>query len=331
MNPVSALLRLRRRLYKRGLFARQSSTLPTISVGNLAFGGTGKTPLVAGMADLWLSRRRRVAIILRGYRRRSRGALVVSDGRRVLCDVRASGDEAALHARLHPEAIVIVAERRIEAARRAEELGAEILLLDDAFQHLKLERDLDVVLLACRRAAGNRRRPFGRLREPLSALGEADIVVLSRCEGPDEADAVSEVRRWNREAPIFPSRVQLRGWIGAGGETLDGSAFAGRSVGAVCALADPSGFRRTIEESGARLVFFRSYRDHHSYSRRGMRRLARGALRAGAEALLTTGKDRVKMEPPPGIALFEARIEIQINGDFSGAVEKMLAERGVVV
>jgi tetraacyldisaccharide 4'-kinase len=330
VTPVAALLRLRRRLYGRGILPRESSSLPTISVGNLAFGGTGKTPLVAAMADLWLSRRRRVAILLRGYRRKSRGVVVVSDGRRVLCGVRASGDEAALHARLHPEAIVIVAERRIDAARRAEELGAEILLLDDAFQHLKLERDLDVVLLACRSGNGDP-RPFGRLREPLSALGEADIVVLSRCDGAPEESAASEVRRWNREAPIFASRVRLRGWIGADGAILDARAFADRPVGAVCAVGDPSGFRRTIEEAGARLVFFRAFRDHHAYSRRGVRRVARAARRAGAESLLTTGKDWVKIEPPAELPLFEARIDVEIDGDFEGTVDRMLAARGAVV
>jgi len=175
------VVRLRNRLFDSRVLKSAAADVPVISVGNLTAGGTGKTPLVEYIAGHFLTQGRKVGIVSRGYGRASRGVVVVSDGSSLRADARAGGDEPVQMARKYPAAAVVVGEKRVEAARCAIELGAEVLLLDDAFQHRYLRRDVDILVLDSRKDIREEPLlPSGLRREPLSSLRRADLVVMSR-------------------------------------------------------------------------------------------------------------------------------------------------------
>lgn len=327
MNPYGALLRLRRRLYESGRLRSRAAPGPSLSVGNLTWGGTGKTPFVERIAREFLGRRK-VAVISRGYGRRSRGPRIVSDGKAIRCGVAESGDEARLHARRLPGAVVVVAEDRVEGALRAAELGADFFVFDDAFQHLALRRDLDVVLLDAEDPFGGGLPPFGRAREEPGALSRADVLVLTRCRFEDPA-ADEPIRRWNRNAPLFHSRFRFAGWFGPEGERL--AEPPARTL-AFCGIGRPQSFRATLADAGVVAAAWLEFPDHHFYSARDLRGIEKAALRAGAEALLTTEKDLVRIAPPLALPVFAARIEPEFREEgFFGAIVRLFGENGVVV
>jgi len=306
--PLSWIYRagaaLRNRMLDSGTPARLG--LPVISVGNLTVGGAGKTPFVEACARILLEAGLRPAILSRGYGRTSRGPLLVSEGSGVLplAPWTEAGDEPLLLARLVPEAVVAVAERREAAGRILEErddLGIDVFLLDDGFQHRLLHRDLDLVLVRADDPFGNGRLlPAGPLREPLSALRRASAVVLTACPDP----GVTEVGRLEdrlreaagRDLPVLHARLAVEGLRSAGGERAGGSRdLKGARVAAFCGLAGPAAFRRTLEGLGAEVVLFRSFRDHHPYTREEFKGLWNAAREAGAELLVTTEKDAVRL------------------------------------
>ena len=326
MNPYGALVSLRSRLYAAGVFPSSRADVPVISVGNLTWGGTGKTPVTAWIASHFLAAGRRVGILSRGYRRASRGTLVVSDGHRVLVGAALSGDEPQQLAQALPGAIVVVAARRIDAARRARELGADLLVLDDGYQHLAIERDLDILLLDAREPFGGGLPPAGRLREPVSALSRAGIVLVTRVEGDAPTSELDlRIRQLNPKAPIFHVRFRFAGWRDENGPAAQPE--AGPSI-AVSAVARPESFRRTLREAGVAPADLVELRDHHDYSRSDIEELERRAERCGAEVLVTTEKDLVKLAGRTRLKLLAARIEAEPREEgFFGAVESILAGR----
>jgi tetraacyldisaccharide 4'-kinase len=302
-----------------------------VSVGNLVWGGTGKTPFVLMIASHYLSRGRRVAIISRGYGRRSRGPLVVADGRKILVGVEASGDEAMLVARRLPGAVVVVSEDRVEGSRRAAQLGSDFFLFDDAFQHLALKRDVDIVLLDASRPFGGGLPPSGRAREPASALRRAQIVILTRCEGPSAEPEARIAPFRDPEAAVFHSRLKLTGWIGTEGALVPLEHLSGKRVAAFCAVGNPESFRQTLRENVGEPAAFLSFRDHHFYGHGDLRRIEALSLGAGASCLVTTEKDLVKMPAQWRPDLLAARIEPEIaERGFFEAIDRLLAGRGVV-
>ena len=181
----------------------------TLSVGNLAFGGRGKTPLVAMLARHFLAKGERPAILSRGYARRrpDAGAVIVSDGRHLLADLDRAGDEPLMLARSVPGAIVVVCDvRAIAAALARQALGATVLILDDGFQHRAVARDIDLVVVTPEDLTG-RRAPFGRLREPVSALARAHAVIV---DGPAPAQLAAAP-----QATVLSLRRAIRAPISA--------------------------------------------------------------------------------------------------------------------
>lgn len=290
----AAVAWLHRRLWKWGL--RRPVRLPcrVVSVGNLGVGGAGKTPTAAWVARALRQRGYRVAIASRGYGRHSRETVeVVSDGRHVMGDIRRCGDEPMLLASLAPGVPVLVGPRRDAVGLRAvSAFGAQVLVLDDGFQHHRLFRDVDLVTVHGRGGFGNRRiLPAGPLREPPSALASADAVGI--VDGPlSEGD-----RAWlDRHAPRA-RRFQVRRSVSglrplAGGKPEPVDLLAGRAVGLLCGLARPASFRETVEALGARVVAERSFPDHHRYRARDLAALSREAA-----LWLTTEKDAGKILP----------------------------------
>jgi tetraacyldisaccharide 4'-kinase len=301
-----ALTRARTRLYRSGVFKTERVGAPVISVGNLTVGGTGKTPLVEWVSRAVAFEGLRPCVLTRGYGREDvRSRVVVSDGARVLAGVREGGDEAVLLAESLSGVASVVCDRdRAGAAVWASEhLGAQAFVLDDGFQHMRIARDLDVVTLdATGPWGGGHLLPWGRLREPVTALARADCVVITRSDlSPDLESLRAQVARLTG-ARVVVSRVRARGLrrIGdASEETSERvgveSLAASGPVAAFCAVGNPRAFFEQLRREGFDLRHTRPFPDHHAYTRREVESLARDAGRAGAHALLTTAKDAVKL------------------------------------
>ena len=332
MSPFGALLSLRRRSYESGWRRSSPAPVPAISIGNLTWGGTGKTPFTLWLAQRFDEAGRKVGIVSRGYGRRSRGLRVVSDGAGPRVGVEEAGDEPTLLARRLPRAVVVVSERRIDGARRAAGLGAELLLLDDSFQHLAIRRDLDIVLLDGADPLGGGLPPFGRSREPDSALSRADLFVLTGGDsGAGFEAAESLLRRVHPRAPVFHSRARFSGWVDESGGAMRPDVAGSASI-AVASIARPARFLRTLREAGAAPAAFLTFRDHHFYSDRDLRRIEGAARETGAGWILTTEKDLVKLAGRTSLPVAAARVEPELRepGLFERTRE-LLAEKGHAV
>ena len=287
-------------------YARRPSSggpeIPVVSVGNLAVGGTGKTPLVA-----WLARRLAgdglaPAVVSRGYGGTAGpGPLLVSTGTGPRVDARACGDEPHLLAKSLPGVIVIVGSDRAEGVRAAARAGARCVLLDDGFQHRRLARDLDIVLLDGRAPFGNRRLlPAGPLREPPSSLRRAGAVVLTRLEASDAArDAIAAVRATGFEGPVLRSGHRAVGFTNLAGSPER----APERALAFCGIADPQRFRGDLEHAGVVVAGLRAFRDHQPYTRASWEALV-AESRTLRVPLVTTEKDLSRLEALP-LSLFE--------------------------
>jgi tetraacyldisaccharide 4'-kinase len=283
----AAVVRRRREFYAARPDLRRRLRRPVISVGNLAVGGRGKTPMVACLARVLLEMGERPAILSRGYARRRAedGVVVVRDPDGIRADLDRSGDEPLMLARQLPGSAVLAASDRYAAGRLAEHhLGATVHVLDDGFQHLQLDRDIDLVIVAGEDLApGASTLPGGKLREPPDTLLAADAVlaaddaVLSL--GPTPRNAPFEIFRTRRTLGLSP------------GEDVTGPSLA------VAGIARPQQFFEDLRAAGYRVVKTLVFRDHHRYSRRDVERLVREAKTASAETILTTEKDYVRLLP----------------------------------
>lgn len=285
---------LHRGLYRAGLRRRSHFPGRVVSVGNLVVGGAGKTPLAAFIATGLRRRGYRVAILSRGSGRSKADAVtVVSDGRHVHSRQEVAGDEAmvlAAHAAGVP--VLVGRDRALVSWRALSVFGAEVLVLDDGFQHHRLHRDVDVVAFDGGLGFGSGHvLPRGPLREPASALANAQIVGV--VDGPLAATDSARIERLSPSSTRFEARRVPRDLrpLG-GGEAVSPSELDGIEVGMLAALANPRGFRRSLEALGAKIVAERLFRDHHSYRRRDLRGLAKMA-----PLWVTTEKDAVKLLP----------------------------------
>jgi tetraacyldisaccharide 4'-kinase len=313
-----AVVALRARLYRAGWFRVARAPLPVISVGNLAVGGAGKTPIAIFLARRLLSRGVRVAILSRGHGREGKGEVLVADGERVLASAIEGGDEPVLAARRCPGALVLVGRDRVRLARRAAELGAELLLLDDGFQYLALHKDLDLVVLDGGSPFGNRRLlPRGPLRERPQALARAHLCWISKVDEGSEA-AIERAARiaesYTGSSPIR-SRYRANGVVRADLSTEVGAAeWKGARVLLVAGLARPASFRRTVRSLGMEIVDEALFPDHHRFSDREVEALFARAGRLGASRLVCTEKDAVRLPPELGSdpRVLVVRVEVEI-------------------
>jgi len=298
-----AAIRARNAWYDRPGAARRAA-IPVISIGNLTAGGTGKTPLVH-----WLAERIREwdvvpAVVSRGYGGTAGpGPLVVSTGEGPRVNARTSGDEPHQLARALQGVIVIVGADRVEGARAAAEAGAGAIILDDGFQHRRLARDLDVVLLDARAPFdGGHLLPWGWLREPAAALRRAHVVVLTRVRDGDFAkEAFEAVRATGFSGTVVRAGHRISGFHDAAGVAAKTPARAF----AFCGIGDPELFRRDLEGTGAVVAGFRGFRDHHPYSVATWEGLVVEAKALGVP-LVTTDKDFSRLAAATGAALSTA-------------------------
>jgi tetraacyldisaccharide 4'-kinase len=279
---------------------------PVVSIGNLHWGGSGKTPLVAAVAARLRDGGRRVCILSRGYGREGSGVVVVSEGDGPRVGARTAGDEPALLAAALPGVAVVVGRRRTEAGREAlSRLPAppDLFLLDDGFSHLGLARDIDVLVFpAADPFAGGRLPPAGRLREPLAAAARADAAVLTGLEpeAGEEAAALAAAGA-ALAAALAPHGFRGRGFgsrLAAEPPRLaPGRPLApGTRVLLVAGIARPERFFAAARAAGVEAAGEIAFPDHHRFPERSVQAIRRAAAAAGAEAVLVTAKDRVKLD-----------------------------------
>jgi len=312
--------------YRLGLRRPTRLDRPVISVGNLTVGGTGKTPLVELVARHLLGQGRRVLVLSRGYGRAGAKTVVVADGERVLADAAAAGDEPVLLARRVPGLRIVVGRDRGRTGTWAlDRLGADVVLLDDGFQHQRLVKDVEVVCLDARAPWGSGRLlPAGPLREPPRALGRAHLVVLTAPGGEGVAAAdLAAIRRAAPQAILATAAYQVQGLRRLADEA--GPAAAGGDpwaslrdvpVLAFAGLAAPERFASTLAEGRLAVKGLVAFPDHHPYRAGDLAHLDREARRAGALALVTTEKDAVRLPPSTGLPVWvvEARL-VLVDGE----------------
>ncbi len=300
--------------YSLGLASRRSAAVPVISVGNITVGGTGKTPLTIDLAERLASSGHKVAVLSRGYGRKSKGLVVVSDGSGgdPLVGVEAAGDEPFLIAQSVSDAIVVVCSSRLESAQKAvHELGAKIIILDDGFQHVKLRRDFDLVLWDYNdNPLSARLLPAGRLREPLSGLNRATDIVVTKIPADAAVDKVEEIcRQLSQIAPqanIYQCRfapAYLTGYAHEGKtpQPVKLSELAGKKIYSLCAIARPDAFATELAALGVVPVRTRQFADHHWFSPAELQEIESDFVASGADLLVTTEKDIVRMKLPPAL------------------------------
>ena len=302
--PYGWASRLRNRLYDRGWKRQVRAGVPVVSVGNLTLGGTGKTPCVEYVASFYRQRELRVAILSRGYG---------SD--------RGPNDEALVLEENLPDVPHLQgADRAALAATAVEELEREVLVLDDGFQHRRLARDLDLVLIDATNPWGHGYLfPRGLLREPASGLRRASAVLLTRCDQASEKDRGrirEEVARRAPEAPVAETVHRPLELVATDRRTAPLDRLKDRPAAAFCGIGNPAAFRRTLDDLGARLADFRTFPDHHAYTRSNVEDLRDWARRQPADGtVLTTQKDLVKLPLPQlgGRDLWAVRIGLHFT------------------
>jgi tetraacyldisaccharide 4'-kinase len=278
--------RIKNLLFGRGVIRSRRAPIPVISVGNIALGGSEKTPLAMELLSRLIALGRRPALVSRGYRggwEKTGG--VLSDGRAILGTWRDGGDEPYLIARSLPAAGVYVGKDRLTSCRRAAEAGFDCAVLDDGFQHRRLARDVDIVLYSPEERIA--------LREPLSALCRSDILLVKA--GGEKARPLERLKdRWS--GSVFSYSVATRGISDLHTEKLVPiETPAKMRLLAFCGIARPRRFIMTLHEAGLKIVSFLPFPDHHPYPPASLQKIIRACRRLGADALITTRKDAVKL------------------------------------
>lgn len=315
--------RVRRAWHERFGHSEMASA-PVVSIGNLAVGGSGKTPLCLALARLLLDQGRKPAVISRGYGRRKstdhQEPLVISKGQGPELDPSVSGDEPWLMASQMPELRVVVGADRVRAARLAvDQLQADIIILDDGFQQLALAADCRVLLIPAHNPFGNGAvLPAGPLREPVSANRLADILVTT-----GSTQLTPEVLEMAGGRPAFAADYRPLGWRRLGEtEEISPKALTGRRVVAFCGLGRPDSFERSLRDLGLDIRRFIALRDHQVYDQSVLDGLGLALLASGAEYLVTTAKDAVKLPPNYALPVMVLQMETAFNqpGEFLEAV-----------
>ena len=323
-----AITRARLNLYRRGTFRTETLAAPVISVGNITAGGTGKTPLVEWVCRVLAGQGKKVCILTRGYGRANpRERVLVSDGTDVFPDAQEAGDEAMVLAhRLLGKAAVISDANRVSAGQGAlSHLGSNCFVLDDGFQHLRLARDLDIVTIdATNPWGGGHLLPYGRLREPLSGLSRASCTVITRVDQAGDIEkTTSKLRDLTNGRPIFLSRMRTIGTepIHPGREELEKA----QPCLAFCGVGNPSSFFRQVKAAGYEIVAQKAFADHHFYTQTEIDKLEQIARQSGAECLITTEKDAVKLRSLQ-FSLPCRALKIEIAIENSAELERLIID-----
>lgn len=303
------VVKIRETFYQKGVLRSTRLPCPVISIGNLTLGGTGKTPMTIYVAKLVKRLGYKVTVISRGYKGKGeKTGGIVSNGQTILMEADTAGDESFMMATKLKNIPVVIGKNRFEAGMRAvKHFNPDVLVLDDAFQHLKLERDIDLVLLDNSRPFGNTYLlPRGTLREPVSALGRGDAFVLTRSDsGSDDITrtALTVLKGFSQKKPVFksfhvPYIVKVLKGENVSSQGPPQSSFTcnleflkGRRLFAFSGIADNNNFRDMVKDLQCDLTGFSGFPDHHRYSAKDLNTLLQLSRETKADLIITTEKD----------------------------------------
>jgi tetraacyldisaccharide 4'-kinase len=294
----AAGVNLRLALYRRNYFKTYRLKTPVISVGNISFGGTGKTPCAAYIANYLHSEGLKVSILSRGYKRESKGILEVSDGQKILCPPNISGDEPYILAEQCPGVRVIVDADRYSAGLAIEQQhDIDVFILDDGYQHIQLHRDLNLLLLDATQKLSWKTN----FREPLHAMDRADAVIVTRSSQLTNRDLLrSTIEKYCcPKTPIFFADHEISGFRSffEVGKNVAKSVLKSTSIVTLSCIGNPERFQFDIEKLGMNILKNFVYADHHRYSQSDLAFVMQEAKNLGAEAIISTEKDAVNISP----------------------------------
>lgn len=314
---IGPFARARRALYAAGIRRSDSLPRPVVSIGNLTVGGSGKTPHILFLANWLVHLGMRIAILSRGYGRRSRGVRWASGRDGPSATAETVGDEPALLAASLPSIAVLVGESRYEAGLECLRKGdVDLFLLDDGFQHLPLRRDVDLLLVDGLEGLGNGRTlPLGPLREPPDHARFADALILTRCADPNRVERVRATVPFPPGRPVAASRMVPVSMVERDGRVVP-LPDPGMEVSAFAGLAHNRQFLDTLEVAGFRVRSFRGFGDHHWYTASDLERVRE---EAGGLPVVTTEKDLFRL---PGVVPFPVRA-LRIGVEFLSGWEDL--------
>jgi len=309
-------VRLRNFSYSKGWLKKHRANAPVISVGNITAGGTGKTPLVIWLCNLLQQKGNRCAILTRGYKTRRASCVMrrAKNERNTQYAIRNTEiDEPAILAESCPEAKIIVnPDRTAGSVEAVSKFGAEVLIMDDGFQHRRLGRDLDIVAIDATRPFGyGRMLPAGLLREPLASLKRADIVVITRCDQTTEAELTKIEGKLQQVNPDIIIARSIHAPVYAkstDNKQISLDQLKGKKIFAFCGIGNPDAFSNTIKKLGANLVGSKVYDDHHHYTDDCLADIYKQASHLKADLILTTQKDWTKI-----VRLVSAKKDIPLS------------------
>ena len=334
--------------YRLGISGKDKLDCYVISLGNITVGGTGKTPTAQRLAREIRDLGYRVVILNRGYRSKWHGEIgVVSDGKTLHMDAAEAGDEAYMLAKHLPNVPVLIgAERAVTGKYAIEHFGAEVAILDDGYQHWQLIRDMDILLVDAVNVFGNGHLlPRGTLRESMSHISRADVCLITKVDQAAEG-AVNGIRetvhRYNADAKIVESihqprcLIPLAEWfIDLSSEGVCVESIAGKKIMAVSAIGNPASFERTLRDLGAEIIESIRYPDHHEYTVKEMQDVLQQADALGAESIVITEKDAVKIpaefaKTNWNIPIFVICVEVKFQAgaqEFQQELRRRLSEK----
>ena len=308
-------------LYRFGIFKTHRLACTVISIGNITIGGSGKTPIAMYLAERLASIGKKVVILSRGYKGKAGDIAIVSDGKHISLGPEDAGDEPYLMATKIKTVPVIVGRDRYKTGLYAiEKFSPDIIILDDGFQHIRLARDIDILLVDSRRAFGNGYLfPLGILREPLNGLKRATLVLLKKSEEntlESEEKNSSQLTGQMKDFPIIPftyKPVAIRNLVN--GARLHIDSLKGKRVATLSGIADPKSFKGTVEGLGAVVIREFSYPDHYKYTSCELNNIVKQMKDIDVEILITTEKDAVKLEKLQigNLSIFALEIDIHIK------------------
>lgn len=321
---------LRAWLYESGLKVRYPLGCQVISVGNVTVGGTGKTPVVEILAKTLTEQGRKVAILSRGYKSKKKSATertprVVSDGKSILLGSEFAGDEPFMLASNLPGVVVLVDKNRVKSGRYAiSKFGCDVLILDDGFQYMKLKHTHEIVLVDKTNPFGNGYLlPRGILREPADHISRADFIFITKSDGNTDA-LRTRLRKMNKRAEIIECRHRPCYFKNAfGDDIIELSAVSGMKVISLTGIAAPLGFENSIRRMGGRILSCERFSDHYRYNSQDIIEIINMAAEQGADAILTTEKDAVRLPhiEKPKVKIYYMRMDIEIIKGYNNFTE----------
>ncbi|MBI3353349.1 MAG: tetraacyldisaccharide 4'-kinase [Nitrospirae bacterium] len=312
------ILKVRAFSYTAGLLKKRKLNAKVISVGNITVGGTGKTPMVIALAEILMRNNKKAAVVSRGYKSKGeKGLNVVSDGKGIKLNPESAGDEPYLITERLKDVPVLICADRYESGRYAiENFGVDTIILDDGFQNLAIKKDIDILLIDAMNPFGSGYLlPRGILREPLSAISRADIIIITKADiHKNISDITDTIKLYNAPAPIFKAIYKPSELVNiATGRKENINTLKNKSVTIFSGIANPLSFSYLIENAGADIVEEFIFNDHYSYTKDDIDRIRLSVKKA--DMIITTEKDAVKIRGliKEDINIWAVRIDLSID------------------